>query len=618
MMACSPIIGTPPVARKHSSRYDQLADRGVINIAGTRIKRSSFLEQGTDADGQPFVRAAFRSARHPEGGFSVRLDSLLEAPLLIDPFGEALVAYGRTRRPATVKAMGAQLFAFVDFLRSKSLLHIGAEGLTEPLMRDFGAWLNASGEDGTAKLAPATRYVYFRVVKTLIGEMGRDQRWKDIVPPLASLNQRLWRDVARRRKVIPPLDRDLFLRIYSRCSELVAERAKLLDGRDAALEQAAVAEKTGAEASLFASTLARIVRVYDGSLPSPRSLARKGTVRFHWDIMELGGYRPITSLFAPRHSDLVPFVVLLAAHTAYNPETLITLERSAIRFDDLLGQRRIRLAAEKARSGRRQVRSFAVDSTPDNPAFLLGLLDRWTSSVRRQVPPAYADRVFLCDARNRAGHHAWLGTQPFHGTLQQWCWREGLPRFTLQQIRTTVLDIVHDLSNGDLRAIMAAANHRRPETFTDHYKSAAAGERLNERLGVVTIHRERWLVSSGQVDPRERLPREDQGAATPGWHCADPFDGPSAFSKGQLCSAYGVCPVCPHALLDITSPVACARAHELASLIDAAQLSVEPARWLKRWSPIKTRLQEQWLPHFSDRVMDEASRMSMPAMAPVE
>lgn len=606
------------MARKHSSRYDQLADRGVINIAGTRIKRSSFLEQGTDAEGQPFVRAVFRSARHPEGGFSVRLDSLLEAPLLIDPFGEALVAYGRTRRPATVKAMGAQLFAFVDFLRSERLLHIGAEGLTEALMRRFGAWLNVSGEGGTAKLAPATRYQYFTVVRTLIGEMGRDHRWKDIVPPLSSLNQRLWRDVNRRRKVILPLDRDLFLRIYGRCCELVADRAKLLDERDAALEQAAVAENAGVEASLFAATLARIVRDYDGTLPSSRALARRGTVRFHWDIMALGGYRHITSLFAPRHGDLVPFVVLLAAHTAYNPETLITLERNGIRFHDLLGHRRIRLVAEKARSGRRQMRSFVVDSAPDNPAFLLGLLDRWTSSIRRQVPPAYADRVFLCGQRDRGNHHAWLGTQAFHGTLQQWCRREGLPRFTLQQIRTTVLDIVHDLSDGDLRAIMAVANHRRPETFIDHYKSAAAGERLNERLGVVTIHRERWLVSDGQVDSRERPPSEDQGAATPGWHCADPFDGPSAFSKGQLCSAYGVCPACPHALLDITSPVACARAHELASLIDAAQLTVEPARWLTRWAPIKKRLHAHWLPHFSGPVMAEASRLSMPAMAPVE
>jgi hypothetical protein len=191
--------------------------------------------------------------------------------------------------------------------------------------------------------------------------------------------------------------------------------------------------------------------------------------------------------------------------------------------------------------------------------------------------------------------------------------QHGLNHFDTRQFRLTGLEIVHQITGGDLRAMQAWANHKRVGTTERNYVTDGAKKRDEERLAEIMQARGRWRRTQGKIETRGRPEHTDIGAATPGWTCLDPYSGLYG-PKDTLCSAYAQCPVCPLGSIDFQSPYACAQAHNLLEAVRRAAETMAPQAWLERMAPVQERLLHTWLPQFSDRVRKAAEKLSLPSL----
>jgi hypothetical protein len=268
--------------------------------------------------------------------------------------------------------------------------------------------------------------------------------------------------------------------------------------------------------------------------------------------MRHGGLAKHARYFYPSSRDLVPFVVLLAVHTAYNPDTILGCTHDDISFEPGVGAarvvvepslanvdgdpaaERVKAKAFKGRARAKQPRSFPVTADPDNPAELLAFLERWTDRIRPHVPPRYANRVFVFGTHRRAraatsyvNERGTLSNTVWKHSLKKFCRKHGLREFTLRQIRQTVIDLAHELSGGDLRAVLAVGGQRSADTINSHYTSSGARERNYEGLAAAGALMWRDRMARGRADARRAAEiGGDVGAATPGWGCLDPYDSP--------------------------------------------------------------------------------------------
>jgi hypothetical protein len=280
--------------------------------------------------------------------------------------------------------------------------------------------------------------------------------------------------------------------------------------------------------------------------------------------------------------------------------------------------------AKKGRSNNTeqpQIRPATDD--PDNPASIVRFLEEWTSFIRDVAPPMIQDRLFLyvTEQRDRlirtfAGHVTAGSDKGWSNGLKRFYKDHGLPHTAFNRFRTTGMDVTDALFGGDIRAKQAAGNHASPDTTYRMYTTSAAQQRGDEFLGYVGQLRKRWRESKGSVDPRNRPESSDLGAATPGWSCVDPFNGP--YTPNKLCASYGSCPGCPHGGIALDDPYACAQAWNLLNAIDDAAAEIAPDAWLTRWSPIKKKLLEVWLPRFPASVVEKARTITLAKLPPLE
>jgi hypothetical protein len=334
----------------------------------------------------------------------------------------------------------------------------------------------------------------------------------------------------------------------------------------------------------------------------------------------------------PSARDLIPFVLLLAFQTAFNPDVIRELELKSIEYLDHFGGERICFRPPKKRSLRKQLRTFAKGN-PIGPDALVTFIKEWTASLRGMVPVKYQDHLFLMmssfgvKSTNGSMHASNFtnGKNKASGLwvaqLKTFTKEHGLPRLSLAQIRPTALDKIHEITGGDLKAVQTAGGQRSPQVLLDHYTSDAARQRNNEALATIMLTRERLIRTEGAaVDPRKEPYESDKGCATPGFYCLDPFSSPMPSEiPGRLCQGFGLCPICPLACISTQSPYAVARALQLRSSISEAQTRLPPRRWLDCWALVAQRLDDYWLPLFSDpRILDTASELTLSPLPELE
>lgn len=625
----------PFQAPQKKTRYSQVRP-APADLLTERLKRTARIERSpNDAGGENLIAIFPENSGAPD--LRIDLKEFAFMGQIGQAVADAILAYGKGALNNGLPPMRGTISAFARNLRSgfasfvRSCANtISFDDITTPFVNSFIHWLNRN-VDGEACLAVRTKTQYLGALRAAIDIWRGMPQWSTQVPSTLAIAKNPWPGGSRQYNPTPILSPTTLAALYNAC---FAEATKVMSmvsaGRLMIDEGKNKTPATPASRSSFSELsicLAATDKYYTGIVPglSQITLDRPklaGAVKY------IHGYSTIVNYLYPSPRLLVPFVLLFAIHFAYNPDTAVGSKVTDFSERVVLGERRLIGVAYKGRARRRQRRSLPVTDDPDNPAKLLAFIIDWTSRIRPYAPKHLQDRLFLYVPL--AGSSANSATSFFHNngpsiasawrhSLDAFCQDHDLNNFTFGQVRHTILDVAHDLFTGDIRAIQAVSNHRRPQTFYSHYTSDAARQRNFERMGQVMELRDRWRETNGTIDPRRNGSEGDAGCATPGWRCADPYDSPRpGQASGRLCTSYGECPGCPLSQIDRMSPLACARAIELDRRIGEAQARVNAVLWLQKWAPIQKRLREYWLPRFPSAVLEAAYNLTPPPMPPVE
>lgn len=630
------------------------ADRHkIVSLDEVRHERTRRVEQEVQADGLTLFTLVIPTPSDPRPEDRFPLKELSQFPMLAEPVAHALLECMRLRetaqsRDALWQNSKALLHFLAETLDSHAKRHFTLADLTTAQVNAFNSWLKRTNSvTGREVWAAGTRRKLWGALRSLVDELKRGS-WAERVPK--TLQVLPWDEASSTRLSTPTevIQRSEFKRIYQACVAEVVETIQMFEKGQRLIKEnhEFIPQRPVGQASYknLGIRLATINQEFPDILPEFNDYRiSTGSRRFLITaISEYGGFTKHALYFYPSVRNLVPFVILLAAHSTYNPDTIRKIDRRSVTFRDLLGTgqvlvganegfetedevvgTRVHLAARKGRAGGKiQPRSFAATDDPDNPAFLLRFLERWTTRIRPLALPHDADRVFLflperTSRQVKSFPHDGDGTWSL--SLKKFIENNGLQPFTLQQVRSTWIDFVHEEHRGDMRSLLAVGNQKSPDTINTHYTSDAARRRNDELTGEAVNRMWRDRVTGGRTDARRAAElNTDPGASTPGWSCLDPYSSPRPGQhRGRLCEAYGQCPVCPHALLDPYSPVSCFYATDLLARIDEARDSIAPREWLIKWLPVRSKLADEWLEIFDAIVKTQAKTLQLRRMPPV-
>jgi hypothetical protein len=579
------------------------------------IPKGPTLQKGK-ANGAPDLRAVFPTTQDAASQ-TVNLSFLLKCPNLSVPFSSAFIACISARRPATRQGEAACLkCGFVAFLEHENLLHCSLADLSTTLANHFIAWLDrVDSHTGTAVWSTATRSLYYGAFKSIISWLQQQETWRDSLPPHLALPSFRWPGLQHLHRPTAVLSEEHLLEIYRACiGEITATKKRITDLPEllqSAEGRVPQCPTTYRDYPDLAVCLAALITYFPDTIPNDKYLSRHHSYLLT-ALRQHGGILAVRRYLYPDVRGMVPFVLLLAIHTCYNPDVIRTSSIDDYSIEQRFGQEVFVARAYKWRSRCPQNVITPADAAVANPAALFALLLSWSERARRVAQADIKRRLFLFVPTS--GHfnvmsynnHPNGTTDVWRASLRMFCTDHKISSFYLRQIRHTMIDIGTALHWGDIRAAQALGGQRSPQTLFEHYTSDAQRQRNSERTAEVMSLRRRWRETGGLIDPRDQANGLDEGAATPGWRCFDPYDSPFA-TKGKLCDAYGMCPICPLAHLDLTSVYTCAQLHNLLNSIRKARERMTPQAFLSRFGPVETKL-KFWLLRFPKQIHKEAKQ----------
>ncbi|HET7570302.1 MAG TPA: hypothetical protein VFK96_06920 [Gammaproteobacteria bacterium] len=490
--------------------------------------------------------------------------------------------------------------------------------------------MNQTDKNGHSRWAVATRRNRLKALKSIFVhipealQLKGGTRLSTIVPKFS------WYGASRAATPTAVVSSGVLADIYNACMseitttmDFVAEGKRLIGENKARIPTKPLQQGDYKDLGVC---LAALDQEFAGVIPDRWGIRRVNN-HLHNAILAYHGFSEVPNYFYPQPRLLVPFVLLFALYTSANGDMLLDMKHSDFSIESGLGQERLVWRGYKSRAARRQRRSFPMDDSDDNPATLLSFLKQWTRRLRAEASSQITDYVFLFVPRWGGGKHvgSFRATKDSRNisiwtqNLRRFLIDHDLDRVTLRILRASGLDLVHDLFDGDIRAIKAAGGQRRDATIYSHYTSDSARQRNAERTAATLQLYDRWRETDGRNDSRRTGSQEDYGSCTPGWRCLDPFSSPILGQKhGKLCTAYGACPVCPLAHIDVGSAYALARLLQLRVAIEHAQSILPAERWLYVWAPRLGALNQTWIPRFSSVVMDDAAKLDLPPLAGLE
>lgn len=549
---------------------------------------------------------------------------LSEVPGIAEPFAHALL---RKLAPDAPKAR-ATLVKWVRLGFYRFLLETDRRALQLPdiggaLFGAFVDWLNRTDvETKSAVWSVGTRTAYLSGLRNVVSVLKDMPEWRAILPVDAMVPSHQWPGAKRQKEPTHILVDNEFTSIYQACLKEIYEIRERVES-DLALIEANKCLVPSAVTTLRdyptrGIALAALAQMIPDSLPCYPELLGKNLYLLNAVRTLFGGIVELRTALAPNPRQLVPFVIMLAIHTRLNPETLLASELDDFTVDYKLGEPRFSAKPFKGRAHRRQRPSAPLDDAWDNPHAIVVFLKLWTGRIRLLAPEAVRSKLLLYVPRTTVSRVSYFdvtngNSYLFPQLLKEFCTDHGIPNFTLGQIRPTVLDFGRAIHGGDIRAAQVLGDHRSAETTKSHYTSDAQRKRNQERLGEIMNERTRWLESVGRVDTRGIPIDADEGAATPGWRCLDPYASPIS-PHGKLCLAYAYCATCPLAQVDLSSPMVCAQLLALLEAVRRAKGTMDPQGWLERMAPIEARLVSFWLPRFTKEIFEASRSIPITAM----
>jgi len=602
------------------SRYAQLVGTTVADLDTVRRERLSSVTEETDADGKRRLFIRFPTPHSRESIQTLEVSNWLMAPELAVAFAEMVVVWGGDKTELSRQTFINDLnHGFFQYLARSDTPTPSLATLNTGFINGFIEWLGRM-EDGAYVLAAYTRLHYLGAVRSVVSHLKKSKQYRSQLSKDLHIRRNPWpgasRQIAHPTKIIEPAD---WIHLHSMCMEACTQIMQTVEQgwmmlTEESPEPNSLASHLQRLDALFPTVIGSFVKLQELDAPLARQIGTPEALA------------ALRTYFHPSPRDLVPFLLLLAMVSFFSGETLFATRRSDVSYIEIQGVKRLIWRPYKSRSRRRQHRSFPISDAPDSPTVLIPFIERWTARIRPVATPRLQEWLFIWIPVNKPsephGFESKSGGSKgaWQNHLSAFLIENELPHLTLRQVRTTGLDNVHTWFDGDLQALQAVSGHQNPEVLLSHYTSDAARKRHDERLGDVMTLRSRWRETDGTIDPRTLPPKQDLAAATPGWRCFDPYVSPvPGQDKGKLCSAYGACPGCALAHVNLQDGYALARVLQLKVKIEQAQTLLPAARWLTAWAPRLQRLIEYWLPRFQDEtVIREAAQWDLDDLPELE
>jgi len=554
---------------------------------------------------------------------TVDLSFMLAAPELARPFADAFAHWGSSSpSAASIHSYRHSLKdGFFRFLVSERLTQLSLATLDNKLLSTFLDWLGRLVKNDDTPVSAITMMHYRSALKAVVDALMQLPGHRASINEHLSMPPSPWTRLSVPTVSTEPLDREAEQILFDACwSEVQATMARVRQGQDA------LAEAENRPSHLppltyrdFGFCLLELKRLHPHIVPVMRSLNKTApTLSYH--LQQYHGYKKTQEYLYPSQAPLVPFIVLLALQTGYNRDVLLRIKLSDIVFEDVLGEQRVLLRPYKGRSRAIQPQSFVLHAEPHEPGSLVPFLIEWTRRIRPAAIPATSELLFLYvsfDDPHPIGFMPGVSGHLWEQALKRFIRKHDLKRFSLRTLRATRAENVRLVSNGDPEAVRIALGQKNIDTQHLHYRSQAEHDRADERFAQLVNLHGRWVGTHGAVDPSAVTPTQQEwGATTPGFTCLDPYTSPVAGEqKGRLCRAYGACPTCPMAMVDLLSPHALVRLLQFKVTVAEAQRDLPPEMWLTVWAPIFKKLTEYWIPAFDDpEVIKAAERLSLPAL----
>ncbi|MGO7446529.1 hypothetical protein ACC668_17790 [Rhizobium ruizarguesonis] len=563
----------------------------------------------------------------------VRIDLFPEAPGLVGPCAMFLLDKGQEKRPGTRENYPKHLKYFSRFTEAYGASY-GIEvteysDISSEFVAEFLEWLWGQGNviprvNDTCGLSYITAAPIYNLVKSFIEYIKGSEEFAHLAPQLIEFDPNPSRKGYRDIQTIPGLPEAHVAAIRRACiAELTITFDQLkkgrsfiedqrivvpkLDSRPPAFKQLAVCVKAYHHAESLGITRAELRRRYPGLYRATDGdpYPSHGTVLSH--------------LHFTRRS-IVPVVILLQMHLSFEPDTLLNLDWEEEEDSFLYGSSRGKLTGEKYRGGYSKKSKPYVrnDKRSFSPGDLIDMLRLITTASALHIP-GKCTRIF-CFARMNGSFGTFPISSRFTKGLNQFIKQHELPHFNLSNLRKTGADIIAKVSGGDVAEQKEWLRHRTVATTLKSYQSPSSIARREEQLAHSQNVRVRRVKTAGKIETRDAsLPTRQRLAATVGFYCLDPYDSPVAGQyKGELCTAFGLCPTCPLAQVDKSSARDFARLKQVRDRLIEARSIVDPSRWKTRWASVLEALEGVWLPAFTPEVAEAASHLVLPPIPEIE
>lgn len=541
-------------------------------------------------------------------GNRVDLSFLLSFPNLQAFFTEAFLVWGANCAPNTRLTLSSTLNCyFFGYLDTEWFRALRPEDIDDELLAGFKESLlskpGAHGQALSARTVGQAIGALRSIMNTLdTGQWASVARYiKERIPagPVGAGRKSIPTQVLMTEHIVSILQA-AEVEVLAIEQRFNARRGLLADGYMQLFDTARIKRNTRRDYRDLSICLAALDAAYPRTIPDLKIIRAE-----HADlgnaIQYIHGCSAVSSYLNPSTRDLVPFVLLLTVATVFNPDTVLSLCWADISFDkEQAGADAIEIVGAKGRAIRDLVRLLDPEAAVSSRLSLkrmLSCLREMTLRIRPDVATEHADRLFVFVQEVGVKKPKGFGLngqrtqtpssdQAWKHALMEFIIDNNLTRFTLGQLRPTILDLVQFM-DGSLEAARRVGNHGSPATTWTHYTSGGVRKRYRERIGQVILLRERWLESCGAIDPRRLVSGQDKGAATPGFSCLNPFDSQRPNQQaGRLCKDYGGCPSCPMAAAHPHDSLCVAFYTALEVAIYRSQPGMSARTWIERWTPI--------------------------------
>ena len=257
----------------------------------------------------------------------------LAARELAEPFAIAVFAYARNQPVRKQYQKINSLELFFRFVAELKYTRRTLQTLDSAVFNGYVAWLDRTALSDTSKAK------HLGVLRAILSHLRRDVQYRGLLPPDLQIKPNPWPGRSKREKPREGVS----------IAELVAIERACLKEMAAVMERLAEGERMIIAGRALAAGLTKPIRMpppqfllahiedhYAGCVRERKQYFADHTGQIN-AIKKVGGFDVLASWLHATSRNLIPFIVMLAIRTAFNPDTVIRLDRSALKPSPLLG-----------------------------------------------------------------------------------------------------------------------------------------------------------------------------------------------------------------------------------------------------------------------------------------